>query len=135
MNIAPTLYAVIYCFANVIYSTLRPMSLQLHYHIIAIWIYSFEFLSLQLTPDQCKILLIHAICAILTKCKHDKFRIVTLPEEDLVPSSSATGATPVQESNTSQVPAESAASTEPSKVRFFHFLEMSDSLYHRMIML
>lgn len=68
-----------------------------------------------LTPDQCKTLLIHAICAILTKCKHDKFRIVTLPEEDSVPSSSVTSASPVQESNTSQVPAESAASTEPSK--------------------
>lgn len=65
----------------------------------------------QLTAEQCKLLLIQAICAILTKCKDDKFRIVTLPVEDNVPS--VTEAT-AQESGSSQVPAESTTSSEPA---------------------
>ncbi|XP_055305233.1 ubiquitin carboxyl-terminal hydrolase MINDY-3 homolog isoform X2 [Sitodiplosis mosellana] len=64
-----------------------------------------------LTAEQCKLLLIQAICSILKKCKDDKFRIVTLPNEDTVPSNTAAPA-PVPE--LSQVPAESSTSTEPS---------------------
>lgn len=72
-------------------------------------------LWLQLTAEQCKLLLIQAICAILQKCKEDKFRIVTLPVEDnTVPSSAAAvTAASVQESDLSQVPAETTTSNEP----------------------
>lgn len=82
------------------------------------WIKLFHvilFLLLQLTAEQCKLLLIQAICSILKKCKDDKFRIVTLPDEDSVPSSAVASApVPVPESESSQVPAESSTSTEPS---------------------
>lgn len=78
----------------------------------------FNFISLccfsfQLTAEQCKLLLIQAICDILKKCKDDKFRIVTLPDEDTVPSLSTTTATATdtpaaQESALNQVPAEAS---------------------------
>lgn len=49
----------------------------------------------------------------MQKCKDDKFRIVTLPDEDnTVPSSNPAVTTSVQESNVNQVPAESTTSTE-----------------------
>lgn len=67
---------------------------------------------MQLTAEQCKLLLIQAICDILKKCKDDKFRIVTLPDEDTVPSLLTTTAAPAQESALNQVPAEASSSTE-----------------------
>lgn len=39
-----------------------------------------------MTAEQCKSLLIQAICSILMKCKNDKYRIAILPQEDIVPS-------------------------------------------------
>lgn len=72
----------------------------------------------QLTAEQCKLLLIQAICDILKKCKDDKFRIVTLPDEDTVPSllttTTPTTATPAQEAALNQVPAEASSSILPS---------------------
>lgn len=63
-----------------------------------------------MTAEQCKMLLIHAICAILKKCKDDKFRIVVLPEEYSVPSSAATK--PIEEPELSEVLTESSMSSE-----------------------
>lgn len=39
-----------------------------------------------MTAEQCKSLLIQAICSILMKCKNDKYRIAILPQEDIMPS-------------------------------------------------
>lgn len=69
-------------------------------------------LLLQLTAEQCKLLLIQAICDILRKCKDDKFRIVTLPDEDTVPSLPTATAATEQEPALNQVPAEASCSTE-----------------------
>lgn len=53
----------------------------------------------------------------MKKCKDDKFRIVTLPDEDTVPSllttTPPTTATPAQEAALNQVPAEASSSIEP----------------------
>lgn len=74
-------------------------------------LFNVRFFLFQLTAEQCKLLLIQAICSILTKCKEDKFRIVTLPEEDKVPSSVVASAS-AQGSESNEVPAESTTSTE-----------------------
>lgn len=37
----------------------------------------------QLTSDKCKSLLVQAVCNILMKCKHDKYRIVDLSERNV----------------------------------------------------
>lgn len=79
--------------------------------LVRLNLFSFVFIF-QLTAEQCKLLLIQAICDILKKCKDDKFRIVILPVEDTVPSTITTTATPAQESVLNQVPAEASISSE-----------------------
>lgn len=66
-----------------------------------------------MTAEQCKLLLIQAICDILQKCKEDKFRIVTLPDEDNnVPSLPTDIVTPAPEAPLNQVPAEASSPIE-----------------------
>lgn len=100
-------YFAIWTFAVVLQLLLLAFStLLLHLNLFsAVFIF-------QLTAEQCKLLLIQAICDILKKCKDDKFRIVTLPVEDTVPSPITTAATPAQESTLNQVPAEASSLSE-----------------------
>lgn len=67
---------------------------------------NFHMFSKQLTSEKCKSLLIQAICSILMKCKDDKYRIVILPQEDIVPS------TNVSSAQSSEVPAGDSAAEE-----------------------
>lgn len=91
------------CFSSVLLYSCKSVS-HLNFY--------FNLLLLQLTAEQCKLLLIQAICDILKKCKDDKFRIVTLPDEDTVPSLSIVTDTPAQESALNRVPDEASGSTE-----------------------
>lgn len=76
----------------------------------------------QLSADKCKSLLIQAICSILMKCKDDKYRIVILPDEDIVPSvATATTA----ETTTATTIADQPTASEESAADSSHLAESS----------
>lgn len=72
----------------------------------------------QLTAEQCKSLLVQAICSILMKCKNDKYRIVILPQEDIVPSAVVPdiAVTETQNNETTQVPAPAPAESNQMEI-------------------